>query len=310
MPWNQRLLAALVGLLLFAPLLPAADKADAPAAPEKKLDSPKIPDTLLYLPDQVYCPTYDTKLMLDLLLSKAAKGPLPVVICIHGGGWVKGSRKTNLPIMIKLAEAGYAAVSVQYRFAPDAPFPGPVHDVKCAVRWLRANAGMFNLDIDRFAALGYSSGGNMACLLGLTTPLDGLEGKGGCNGYRSDVKVVISYAGISDMAQWYKDGGLLAWFSLNRYMKDSPDKAHDLYKKASPSSYARGNMAAVLLIHGTKDKLVPFKQSQDMEKRLNAANANVQLMPIEGAGHLFTEGEEKEADAATLKYLDEWLRNK
>ncbi len=82
------------------------------------------------------------------------------------------SRKTNLPLMIKLAQEGYAAVSVQYRLG--SRFPAAVHDVKCAVRWLRANAAVFNLDAERFAALGYSSGGTMACLLGLTTPLDGL----------------------------------------------------------------------------------------------------------------------------------------
>jgi acetyl esterase/lipase len=288
---------------------PAEKKNDAPTISEKKTDSPKIPDTLHYLPDQAYwILDDDTNLMLDILRPKAAKGPLPTVICLHGGGWVKGSRKTNLPIMIKLAEAGYAAVSVQYRFAPDTPFPGPVHDVKCAVRWLRANANLFNLDIDRFAALGYSSGGNMACLLGLTTPLDGLEGKGGCNGYRSDVNVVISFAGISDMAQWYKDGGFLVRFCLNRYMTDSPDKAPELYKEASPISYARGNLAAMLLIHGTEDEWVSFNQSEELEKVLKDAKANVQLLPIKGARHILTGDAEKEADDAALRFLDDYFR--
>jgi pectinesterase len=168
---------------------PAAEKSETSPVSEKKPDSPKIPAGLALLADQVYCiPDEDTKLMADILLPKAGKGPHPTVICLHGGGWVKGSRKTNLPIMIKLAEAGYAAVSVQYRFAHQAPFPAAVNDVKCAVRWLRANAGIYNLDVDRFAALGYSSGGQLASLLGLTTPLDGLEGKGGFNGYPSDVR--------------------------------------------------------------------------------------------------------------------------
>ncbi len=81
---------------------------------------------------------------------------------------MKGSRKSNLPLLIKLAQEGYAAVSVQYRLG--SRFPARGHDVKCAVRWLRANAAVFNLDGERFAALGYSSGGTMAWLLGLTTP--------------------------------------------------------------------------------------------------------------------------------------------
>jgi acetyl esterase/lipase len=199
---------------------------------------------------------------------------------------------------------------VQYRFAPDAPFPAPVHDVKCAVRWLRANASVFNFDTDRFAALGYSSGGNMACLLGLTTQLDGLEGKGGFNGFRSDVQVVISFAGISDVAECYKDKGVIVRFALGSYMKESPDKAPKLYSQASPISYARGNLAAVLLLHGTEDEWVPFKQSEKLEKALRDAKANVQLLPIKDAGHNLTGDAEKVADAAALNYLDEWLRNK
>jgi dipeptidyl aminopeptidase/acylaminoacyl peptidase len=69
-------------------------------------------------------------------------------------------------------------------------------------------------------------------------------------------------------------------------------------------------MAAVLLIHGTKDTLVPFKQSQELEGSLKTAKGNVQLLPIKGADHIFTEDEEKEADAAAIKFLDEMLRSK
>ena len=113
---NLRLLTVLFAMVFIGSLLPAEEpKVGATPAPEKKneaakSDSPKIPDTLHYLPDQAYwIPDDDTNLMLDILRPKAANGPLPTVICLHGGGWVKGSRKTNLPIMIKLAEAGYAA---------------------------------------------------------------------------------------------------------------------------------------------------------------------------------------------------------
>jgi acetyl esterase/lipase len=310
MNWNQRLVGALSGLLVFVAFVPAADKSEAPAVPEKKPESPKIPPELTYLPDQLYCrPDDDFKLMADILLPKGGNGPSPAVVCMHGGAWLWGSRKTNLPIMIKLAEAGYVAVSVQYRLAHEAPFPAAVNDVKCAIRWLRANAGVFNIDSDRIAALGYSSGGNMACLLGLTTPLDGLEGEGGFPTFSSRVQVVVSYAGISDLADWYKDG-LLVRIPLKKYMKDSPDEASKLYGQGSPMSYARGDMAAVLLIHGTKDEWVPLKQSEKLEKALKNAKANVQLLTFKDAPHVLTGDAEKQADAATLKFLDENLRSK
>jgi len=299
------------GLILVSNIAtaPAAEKPDAAPVSEKKAASPTIPDDLDYFPDQVYCiPDKDTKLMLDVLLPKTGKGPFPTVICLHGGGWVKGSRKTNLPLMIKLAQEGYAAVSVQYRLG--SRFPAAVHDVKCAVRWLRANAAVFNLDAERFAALGYSSGGTMACLLGLTTPLDGLEGKGVFNGYPSDVQAVISYAGISDLAAWHKDGNLLARFSLASFMGESPKEAPKLYAQASPIGYARGDMAVVLMIHGTADPLVPIKQSEDMERRLKAAKGQVELLPIKDGGHILTGDAEKEADAAAVKFLNETFRSR
>jgi acetyl esterase/lipase len=312
---NQRILASVLTTLTLGSLsLAMLGSSPTPASelkgtsPEKK---PAIPAGLTYLQDQLYCmPDKDTKLMADVLLPKAGNGPYPAVVCLHGGGWVKGSRKTNLPIMIKLAEAGYVAVSVQYRLAHEAPFPAAVHDVKCAVRWLRANAGVFKINSDRIAAFGYSSGGQLAGLLGLTTPLNGLEGEGGFPIFSSRVQVVVSYYGISDLAEWHKDGGLLARFCLNKFMKDSPDKAAKLYEQGSLVSYARSDLAAVLLVHGTEDTLVPFKQSRSLEKKLKAAGAKVRLLPIEGAGHNFDGEAEKEADAAAIKYLDEMLRFK
>jgi acetyl esterase/lipase len=315
---NQRILASLLttlvlGCLSLAMLGSSPTLASEPkvTTPEKKPASPAIPAGLTYLENQLYCmPDKDTKLMADILLPKAGNGPNPAVVCLHGGGWVKGSRKTNLPIMIKLAEAGYVAVSVQYRLAQEAPFPGAVHDVKCAVRWLRANAGVFNIDSDHIAAFGYSSGGQLAGLLGLTTPLDGLEGEGGFPTFSSRVQVVVSYYGISDLAAWHKDGGLLARFCLNKFLKGPPDKEVKLYDQGSPISYARSDLAAVLLVHGTEDTLVPFKQSQSLEKKLKGAGAKVSLLPIKGAGHNFDGEAEKEADVATIKYLDEMLRSK
>ena len=150
----------------------------------------------------------------------------------------------------------------------------------------------------------------MACLLGLTTPLDGLEGKGVFNGYPSDVQAVISYAGISDLAAWHKDGNFLARLSLASFMKDSPEEAPKLNAQVNPISYARGDMAVVLLIHGTKDTLVPIKQSEDMERRLKAAKAQVELLPIKDAGHILTGDAEKEADAAAMKFLNETFRSR
>jgi dipeptidyl aminopeptidase/acylaminoacyl peptidase len=124
------------------------------------------------------------------------------------------------------------------------------------------------------------------------------------------VQVVISYYGISDLTEWHKEGGFLARFCLNKFMTDSPDKLGDLYGKGSPITYARQDLAAILLIHGTGDTLVPCQQSERMAKRLKEVRAEVQLLLIKDAPHAFDGETEKEADAAAIKYLDENLRSK
>jgi acetyl esterase/lipase len=316
MLWNHRFLTTLVTTLaIFVTLsalnsAPAEDVKTAPApVAEKKIEAPQIPPGLPYFPGQVYwIVDKDNTLVVDILMPRKARGPLPAVVVLHGGGWFMGNRKTNLPIMIKLAEAGYVAVSVQYRLAPKHPFPAAVHDVKCAVRWMRANAGVYNIDPDRIAALGYSSGGTMACLLGLTTPLDGLEGEGPFPTFSSRVQAVVSYYGISDLAQWQKDNPLFANFSVNTFLRGSPDKAADLRAKTSPITYVRGDRATVFLIHGTKDSVVSIKQSQRLKEALSEAEASVRLLEIEGADHNFSGDAEKQADVAAIKYLDEMLR--
>src|SRR5580692_11367985 len=96
----QRLLLALLAVFLYGSSLPAADEPNSETpAPAKKAESPRIPPDMAYLSDHLYCmPDKDSKLMADILLPKVGNGPYPAVVCLHGGGWVKGSRKTNLPI--------------------------------------------------------------------------------------------------------------------------------------------------------------------------------------------------------------------
>src|SRR5262249_5209573 len=111
-------------------------------------------------PDLVYCrPNASTTLKLDLARPQGT-GPFPVVIFLHGGGWISGTRKTYLPYMAEAVQAGYVAVSVSYRLAPADRFPAAVHDVKCAVRWLRAHSARYGIDPQRMGVVGYSAGGN------------------------------------------------------------------------------------------------------------------------------------------------------
>ena len=170
---SRLLLASLLVSLLTAPAMVRQE--NTPQA-VRQLDTPF---DVLHVPDLIYATVEGKKeLQLDLARPANGTGPFPAVIVLPGGGWVACDRKASLPVIHKLAEEGFVAVCINYRCAPDSPCPAAIHDAKCAVRWLRANAAQYQIDPNHIAALGYSAGGHLACILGTTTAPE-LEGNGG-----------------------------------------------------------------------------------------------------------------------------------
>src|SRR5574338_458156 len=135
-------------------------------------------------------------LHLDLYLPANARNA-PLVIWIHGGGWADGDKDN--PPGLSLLKHGYALASVEYRLTDRAPFPAQIHDVKAAVRFLRANAARFGLDPERFGAWGESAGGHLAALLGTTSVRGELEGDEGVTGVSSRVQAVCDWYGPTDL---------------------------------------------------------------------------------------------------------------
>jgi acetyl esterase/lipase len=266
------------------------------------------------------CPRVnDQKLQLDVFRPASAKGPLPAVLILHGGGWIAGNRKANESVAIKLARHGYVAALVSYRFALRDPFPAQVHDVKCAVRWLRANAAKHQIDRERIGVIGYSAGGHLACMLGMTCPKkDGLEGNGGHHDQSSQVQCVVGYYPLTDLTRlhgfclighvkgFYRAGLQL---SLEKFCGGTPKDLPALYARASPITYACKDAAPTLLIHGTGDPLIPYEQSERLYQKLKAARAPVTLLKLEDAAHgNWPPHLEEIADAATLAFLDRHLK--
>jgi acetyl esterase/lipase len=296
-------------------LVPPAQIKNRSSAPE----AVPFPEGTTFLPDQVYCrPDSQTELCLDLACPRG-KGHFPVVIFLHGGGWVAGSRKTYLPYMVRPVQEGYVAVSVTYRLAPEHPFPAALHDVKCAVRWLRAHAARFALDPQRLGVVGYSAGGHLACLLGTTAGQADLEGDGGCAGHSSGVQAVVGYYALTDLpamqAAWRKneldlwEGGRTV-LALHSFLGGPPKEGDDLYARASPVTHASRSSAPTLLIHGAHDRQVPFDQSRRLEAKLKTAGAEVSLLTVEGAGHNFEGEAEKAPTEAMLRFLNRHLRGR
>jgi serine/threonine protein kinase/dienelactone hydrolase len=269
--------------------------------------------------DIVYCDsvTPPLKLMLARPNREGTFGPFPVIICFHGGGWMKGEKETNTDLLIELASHGYVAVAVSHRFAPKHKFPAQIHDAKRAVRWLRQNAGRFEIDPDRFAAMGYSSGGNLACLLGSSSAKDGLDGVEGDikeTDPSSRVQAVICCYGLTDLTAAYESCGKLKFgvatrLALSKYLGGVPTDlgVGALYDKASPISYVGEHTCPICLIHGKADEFVPWEQSKSYEHKLTQKGCVVKLLLLDGVGHNFDLEKEKEAFAFALEFLNKHL---
>jgi acetyl esterase/lipase len=312
-------LGALLAALLPGPVFPGEGKLPQGKGARPQSPGPRVPRGVRYFPDLAYRTAGKTVLKLDLACPNKGAGPFPAVVCIHGGGWLRSSRKEHVPLILTLAAEGYVAATISYRYATTAKFPAQVHDVKAAVRWLRAHAARYKVDRGRIAALGYSSGGTLACLLGATVPKDGLEGKVGKGDPPSRVRAVVCYYGITDLARLHQDccGQKLPLFertlvriAVEMFLGGTPKKVADAYTRASPISYARKGTPPTLLIHGTADRKVPWDQSRRFAARLKAAGAVVQLLVFKGAPHDFTGKPEEKAYRAALKFLAKHLRGR
>jgi acetyl esterase/lipase len=223
-------------------------------------------------------------LKLDLARPAEGAGPFPAIVCIHGGGWVGGSRKQMAQTIEALAKYGYVAVAPDYRLAPAHRFPAQVEDCKCAVRWLRAHAGDYNIDPERIGVMGLSAGGHLACLLGVTKRSDGLEGSGGHTAESSAVQAVVSFFGPTDLAApvWSKEarsGNLIP------LLGGPPEKCAAAYRAASPLTYADRPAPPFLFLHGSDDPVVPPEQSQVLAEKLRAAGGSARVVLVKDEGH-------------------------
>lgn len=248
--------------------------------------------------DIVYGKVGDTELKLDLAMPAKGDGPFPAIVCVHGGGWKGGSYKDMAQTIRALAAEGFVAISVQYRLTPPrgtapsglkARWPAQIEDCKCAVRWLRAHADKYKVDKDRIGAVGYSAGGHLVLLLGLTTREDGLEGNGDLTPeaakQSSRVQCVVDFFGPTDLTtgDWEK---LVEPLLLDLLDGPLSEKRED-YKKASPITYVRKdrNNPPILIFHGTEDNIVRYNQSTKLVAALKEVDADVTLVTMQGDGH-------------------------
>lgn len=272
-----------------------------PAQPNRALDMKSLPFRQEL--NVVYGHAGGEDLQLDIYVPKDVAEPAPTVVLLHGGGWACGSHEVFRPMAAAFAAQGYVAASVGYRLAPRYKFPAQIQDVKCAVRWLRANRQRYPIDSERIAVMGYSAGGHLALLLGLTEAEDGLEGDGGNTEQSSRVQAVINISGPSDLMspEWPEVTGRI----ICDFMGGCREQIPAAYRTASPVSHAHRGAPPVLTIHGTKDEVVPYQQAELLHTALRKARVRSRLMPIHGGDHGAWNGKQQQRIAtAILDFLE------
>ena len=258
------------------------------------------------LPDIEYARIDGQPLLLDLYLAPVAEAPTPLIIWVHGGAWRAGS-KADVPIQALVAR-GYSIASVDYRLSPVARFPAQVHDIKAAIRFLRAHAAQHRLDPQRFVIAGSSAGGHLAALVGVSNGHQELEGTVGEHlTISSDVQAIVSWFGASNLetilAQSTPHGLSVRVPALELLLGGQPKDQPDLAKLASPVTHVDAHDPPLLLIHGDQDPQMPINQSHELEGAYQRVKRPCQFELIHHGAH----GGPQFFDATRLEVMERFL---
>lgn len=258
-----------------------------------------------YRPNVQYGMGGDHKLRLHLALPQANGQKRPALLFIHGGGWAAGHRDDLIKQIQYAARQGYVAASVGYRMAPQDPFPAQVEDVKCAVRWLRAQADDLQIDGQRIGAIGFSAGAHLAMLLGVMDAGDGLEGTGGWADHSSKVQAVVSYFGPTNLQV---ELPVISKSIVKHFIGFDQGEKPELYRQASPVSYVNKGDAPILMYQGTDDPLVPYDQAWFMTQAMTKAKVPGRIEFLLGVNHGWNAAEMTRTERESLDFFAKWLQ--
>jgi acetyl esterase/lipase len=258
---------------------------------------------------------------LDLYLPDEGDGPFPVILHLHGGAFAIGDKRDiHVLAYLKGLDRGYAVASINYRLSGEAIFPAGLQDIKAAIRWLRANAGRFHLDPNRFAACGGSAGGNYAAMVALTAKVPAFDDPSlGNPEFPCHVQAAVDWFGPTDflaMDEQLAESGLgpgdhsEAHSPESRYLGAKITEVHDRVRQANPMTYIHKEMPPILIQHGRQDHLVPFQQSVILAEAIRrlVGPERVEFEILENADHGDPLFETDENINRMLAFLDKHLR--
>jgi acetyl esterase/lipase len=252
---------------------------------------------------------YEAKL--DVYHPSKPADPTPVLMMIHGGGWLFGTKEDSVLHLLPFLQMGFSVVNVEYRMGSVSLAPAAVEDCLCALHWIGRNATKYKLDLNRVVITGGSAGGHLALTTAMVPASAGFENEcayeddqgwtGTFVDSRPKVAAVINWFGITDVWDMIQ-GPNMHGYAVS-WLGSSPNR-EDLARRVSPLTYVRSGLPAILTIHGDADKLVPYSHAVRLHEALTKAGVRNQLLTLPGAGHGdFNDEQELKAFEAVRAFL-------
>lgn len=265
-------------------------------------------------PHLVYSQAGGQDLKLDLYLPHDRRRPRPLVIWVHGGGWVGGSREVANLRLLPWLQMGWAAANVSYRVAKQATAPAALEDVRCALRWLHARADEFKLDRERFVITGGSAGAHLALMAGMlrspnrfdhACPTEGPARWRTGEAPALQVAAIINTMGITDLTALLSPDAAGRHYAIEWFGALAEPARSELARELSPLHQVHDGTPPILSFHGDADDVVPLSQAQRLHAALAAASRPQRLVVVPGAKHGFDRQQMQQLMADTRAFLVE-----
>lgn len=231
----------------------------------------------------------------------SGQGLFPAVVCLHGGGWSMGNKKSLRKVIQELASAGYVAASVQYGLAPQFHCRGQVSDVYEAIRFLRAHSSRWRVNRSQVAVMGYSAGAHLALLAGFST-----------DSAAPRVQAIIDVSGPTDLRDWRMQEPAerqlqsVTGKTSDRLVSDllgQTGRSGEIVDEASPVTLVRPGLPPVLIFHWRGDVAVPMSQAERLIQALDQNNIRHEVIWFNGRGHAMNGPGAERVVPETVRFL-------
>ena len=245
--------------------------------------------------DVEYARVKDWQGRMDLYLPPKEKGPAPVVINIHGGGWNHGTKEsqTGFSTFFKM---GFAVANVEYRLTPQATAPAAIEDVRCALFYLVKNAQVLNIDVNKIVVMGGSAGGHLALMAGLLQNDSRFDTNCAVKNHFTIAAIVDKY-GLADLTVLQGNRSVREWLG-----SAAGDKK--FVQSVSPIFYVKKTSPPTFIVHGDADPTVPYQQSVELNKKFQEAGVKTVFITVPGGAHgKFAKEKNSEINRAIADFL-------